>query len=326
MTDLYINHIADKLQLVRWQVENCVGLLEEGATIPFISRYRKERTGGIDETYVAQIKHYYLYFTDLDKRKQAIVKSIEQQDKMTAELEESIRDAVDARALEDIYLPYKPKRRTRASIAREKGLEPLALKLYQVKADDIYAAASAFLGDAVPTKEDALAGASDIIAEWISEDVEVRSQLRDLYYKWGTIVSRYAKGMEDDVKGDKYRTYSNFSQKVDKIPSHRLLAILRGVSEEVLTVRIDVNGDYASERMERCVFNGKPKPSGQLRRFLCDAIDDAYKRLLHPSVENEVLAIAKEKADIESIKVFGENLRQLLLAPPVQLTGSHWLR
>jgi len=317
MTDSYIKYIAERLQLASWQVENTVELLEEGATIPFISRYRKERTGGIDETYVAQIKHYFVYLTDLDKRKQAIVKSIEQQDKMTPELAAEIEAAVDARVLEDIYLPYKPKRRTRASVAKEKGLEPLALKLYEVKADDIYAAAAPFCNDYVPTKDDALAGASDIIAEWLSEDTAVRQELRDLYYKWGTIVSRVAKGKEDDEKTEKYQTYSNFSQRVDKIPPHRLLAILRGASEEVLTAKIEVNEDYAYERMERCAFRGKRKPSAQLRNFLSGAVGDAYKRLLHPSIENEVLAIAKEKADIESIKVFGENLRQLLLAPPV---------
>ncbi|MBP5302250.1 MAG: RNA-binding transcriptional accessory protein [Bacteroidales bacterium] len=317
MTDSYIKYIAERLQLASWQVENTVELLEEGATIPFISRYRKERTGGIDETYVAQIKHYFVYLTDLDKRKQAIVKSIEQQDKMTPELAAEIEAAVDARVLEDIYLPYKPKRRTRASVAKEKGLEPLALKLYEVKTDDIYAAAAPFCNDYVPTKDDALAGASDIIAEWLSEDTAVRQELRDLYYKWGTIVSRVAKGKEDDEKTEKYQTYSNFSQRVDKIPPHRLLAILRGASEEVLTAKIEVNEDYAYERMERCAFRGKRKPSAQLRNFLSGAVGDAYKRLLHPSIENEVLAIAKEKADIESIKVFGENLRQLLLAPPV---------
>ena len=317
MTDLYIKYIAERLQLATWQVENCVALLEEGATIPFISRYRKERTGGIDETYVAQIKHYHLYLTDLDKRKQAIVKSIEQQGKMTEQLASQIEAAVDARVLEDLYLPYKPKRRTRASIAKEKGLEPLAVKLYEVKADDIYAAAAPFVSDAVPTKDEALAGASDIIAEWLSEDTSVRQELRDLYCKWGTIVSRVARGKEDDEKAEKYHTYSNFSQRVDKIPPHRLLAILRGAAEEVLTVKIEVNEDYAFERIERCVSRGKKKPSAQLRHFLADAITDAYRRLLHPSIENEVFSIAKEKADIESIKVFGENLRQLLLAPPV---------
>jgi uncharacterized protein len=317
MTDLYIKYIAERLQLAAWQVENCVELLEEGATIPFISRYRKERTGGIDETYVAQIKHYFVYLTDLDKRKQAIVKSIEEQGKMTEELAASIEAAVDSRVLEDLYLPYKPKRRTRASIAREKGLEPLAEKLYGVQVDDIYAAAAPFCNDFVPLKEYALDGASDIIAEWLSEDTAVRGELRDLYYKWGNIVSKVAKGKEDDEKSEKYRTYFNFSQRVDKIPPHRLLAILRGASEEVLSVKIDVNEDYAFERMERCALKGKRKPSAQLRRFLSGTIADAYKRLLHPSIENEVLAIAKEKADIESIKVFGENLRQLLLAPPV---------
>ena len=322
MTDSYIKYIAERLQLASWQVENTVELLEEGATIPFISRYRKERTGGIDETYVAQIKHYFVYLTDLDKRKQAIVKSIEQQDKMTPELAAEIEAAVDARVLEDIYLPYKPKRRTRASVAKEKGLEPLALKLYEVKTDDIYAAAAPFCNDYVPTKDDALAGASDIIAEWLSEDTAVRQELRDLYYKWGTIVSRVAKGKEDDEKTEKYQTYSNFSQCVDKIPPHRLLAILRGASEEVLTAKIEVNEDYAYERMERCAFRGKRKPSAQLRNFLSGAVGDAYKRLLHPSIENEVLAIAKEKADIESIKVFGENLRQLLLAPPALTPAS----
>lgn len=318
MTKQYIDYIASQLAIASWQVSNCVDLLSEGATIPFISRYRKERTGGIDETYVAQIKHYFLYFSDLDKRKASILKSIELQGLLTENLSKSVDATIDMQALEDIYLPYKPKRRTRASIAKEKGLEPLAQTLYNALPEDIYMAAEAYCNESVPTKEDALSGAKDIIAEWISENSAVRSQLRNLYLTWGTIVTKVCKGKEEDEKSDKYRSFFAFSQRVDRVPPYRLLALLRAEAEEVITVKIEVNTEYVYERIDKQVLrNMQKRPYLQLKNFLQDVAEDAYKRLLHSSIENEVFAILKGKADIESIKLFGENLRQLLLAPPI---------
>ena len=317
MNKLYVSHIAGKMQIASWQVDNCIALFEEGATIPFISRYRKERTGALDETQVAEVKHWHQLFTELEKRKEAIFSSIEEQGKLTDELRTAIEQSVDPREVEDLYLPYRPKRRTRASVARERGLEPLAEAIASMQADDPQSLARRFVKGEVEDVEAALAGARDILAEQLSETSHIRADLRDLYLRWGTIVSRPARGKEEDEKADKYRNWFDFSQRLDKIPSHRLLAILRGVNEEMLSARIEVNPDYATERIERNVFSGKRRPSPACRTQWNLAIADSYKRLLHPSIENEALGIAKEKADVEAIRVFGENLRQLLLAAPI---------
>ncbi len=317
MNKLYLNYIADAMKIASWQVEHCIALFEEGATIPFISRYRKERTGALDETQVAEIKHYHLKFGDLEKRKQAIIKSIEEQGKLTDFIRQSIENEIDSQTIEDIYLPFKPKRRTRASIAKEKGLEPLAEAIFKVNTDRPTQLARQFVSGSVADTEEALAGARDIMAEWIAESQPVRAQLRDLYGKWGIITSKVSKNKEDDEEASKYRNYFEFSERLDKIPSHRLLAILRASSEEFLNVKIEVQQEYAIERIDRRVYEGKKKASGETREQIEAAIDDSYKRLLHPSIENEALNIAKEKADIEAIRVFGENLRQLLLAPPL---------
>ena len=317
MNKLYVSHIAGKMQIASWQVDNCIALFEEGATIPFISRYRKERTGALDETQVAEVKHWHQLFTELEKRKEAVLASIEEQGKLTDELRAAIGQSVDPREVEDLYLPYRPKRRTRASVARERGLEPLAEAIATMQADDPLALARRFVKGEVEDAEAALAGARDILAEQLAETVRIRADLRDLYLRWGTVVSRPARGKEDDEKADKYRNWFDFSQRLDKIPSHRLLAILRGVGEELLSVRVEVNPEYATERIERNVFSGKRRPSPACREQWNLAIADSYKRLLHPSIENEALGIAKEKADVEAIRVFGENLRQLLLAAPI---------
>ena len=317
MNKLYVSHIAGKMQIASWQVDNCIALFGEGATIPFISRYRKERTGALDETQVAEVKHWHQLFTELEKRKEAVLASIEEQGKLTDELRAAIGQSVDPREVEDLYLPYRPKRRTRASVARERGLEPLAEAIATMQADDPLALARRFVKGEVEDAEAALAGARDILAEQLAETVRIRADLRDLYLRWGTVVSRPARGKEDDEKADKYRNWFDFSQRLDKIPSHRLLAILRGVGEEMLSVRVEVNPEYATERIERNVFSGKRRPSPACREQWNLAIADSYKRLLHPSIENEALGIAKEKADVEAIRVFGENLRQLLLAAPI---------
>ncbi|MBQ6072388.1 MAG: RNA-binding transcriptional accessory protein [Bacteroidales bacterium] len=306
MNSLYIDHIARQLQVAAWQVEHCIGLFEEGATVPFISRYRKERTGALDEIQVAAVKHYFLRFTELEKRKAAILKSIEEQGQLTDALREAIENEVDAQTVEDLYLPFRPKRRTRASVAREKGYGPLADKLWAMELDR-------------PEREDpeALAGARDIVAEMISESQPVRSQLRDLYQRWGTVVSHVARGKEEDPEALNYQNYFDFSQRLDRIPSHRLLAMLRARSLDLVSVRVEVNPEHAIERIERKVYEKKRRPTPSCREQVGMAVQDAYKRLLHPSIENETLAQAKEKADIEAIRVFGENLRELLLAPPV---------
>ena len=306
MNKLYIDHIAGQLQTAAWQVEHCIDLLEEGATIPFISRYRKERTGALDEMQVAAVRHYWLRFTELEKRKAAILSSIEEQGKLTPELQRAVENEVDAQTVEDLYLPYRPKRKTRASVAREKGYEPLALKLWDMKLDH-------------PEREseEALAGARDIIAEMVADSQPVRAQLRDLYTQWGTVTAHVVKGKEDVPEAQNYRNYFDFSQRLDRIPSHRLLAMLRAQEQGYVRVRMEVNPDHALERISRKVYERKPRPTPACRKQVDTALEDSYKRLLHPSIENEVLARAKEKADVEAIRVFGENLRQLLLAPPV---------
>ena len=306
MNKLYTEHIAGQLQTAVWQVEHCIELFEEGATVPFISRYRKERTGALDEMQVAAVRHYWLRFTELEKRKAAILTSIEEQGKLTDALRQAIEHEVDAQTVEDLYLPYRPKRRTRASVAREKGYEPLALKLWNMELDH-------------PEREsdEALAGARDIIAEMVAESQPVRAQLRDLYTRWGTVASHVSRGKEADADAQNYQNYFDFSQRLDRIPSHRLLAMLRARAQGFVTVKVEVNPDHALERIDRKVYEKKRRPTPACRAEVDAAVEDAYKRLLHPSIENEVLAQAKEKADIEAIRVFGENLRELLLAPPV---------
>ena len=317
MNKLYIDSISSRMQIAPWQVSNCIELFEEGATVPFISRYRKERTGALDEVQVAEVKHWFGYFTELDKRKQAILASIEEQGKMSEELRAAIEGETDSRTLEDIYLPYRPKRRTRASVAREKGLEPLAEALFAMRCDDPVREAAKYVKDTVPSVDEALAGARDIIAERVSEEKEVRSDLRDLYTRWGRVVSKAVKAKEEEADAAKYANYANYSERLDRIPSHRLLAILRAAGEGFLSVKVEVNPEHALERISRRVYTGKRRPSPAARAEIDAALEDSYKRLLHPSIENEALGLAKEKADIEAIRVFGENLRQLLLAPPV---------
>ena len=306
MNKLYTDHIAGQLEVAAWQVEHCIELFEEGATVPFISRYRKERTGALDEMQVAAVRHYWLRFTELEKRKAAILSSIEEQGKLTDDLRRAIENEVDAQTVEDLYLPYRPKRRTRASVAREKGYEPLALKLWNMELDH-------------PEREseEALAGARDIIAEMVAESQPVRAQLRDLYTRWGSITSHVVRGKADDADAQNYQNYFDFSQRLDRIPSHRLLAMLRARAQGFVSVKVDVNPDHALERIDRKVYEKKRRPTPACRAQVDAAVEDAYKRLLHPSIENEVIAQAKEKADVEAIRVFGENLRELLLAPPL---------
>ncbi|MCF0172714.1 MAG: RNA-binding transcriptional accessory protein [Bacteroidales bacterium] len=318
MNDIYANFISAQLGVAVWQVVNCVELLQDSATVPFISRYRKERTGGLDEVQIGQVKHWWQYFAELDKRKEAVLKSIAEQGALTPELEDKIKGQTDLCCLEDLYLPFRPKRKTRASVAVSLGLAPLAEAIYDFKSDAPYALAAKYLTDEVPDVDAAIAGARDIIAEKVSENAEVRQSLRESYLKWGVVASRQSReGAAKSEESDKYRNYFDHREPLSRIASHRLLAILRGGNEGMLSIKIEVDADRTIDRITRIVTKGRRFPTKEVRDIMEDAIADGYKRLLHPSIEKEALRQAKEKADAESIKVFGENLRQLLLAPPV---------
>ena len=313
MNKKYIAYLSSKMQLKNWQVEHCVQLLEEGSTVPFISRYRKEATGNLNEVEIAEIKHFQLLFEELEKRKAAVLKSIKEQQKLTPELEKEIEECVQMQQLEDIYLPYRPKRKTRASIAKERGFEPLAERMLSLELPNLMEYAATF---GAPAQE-AIAGAKDIIAENIAERREIRGELRGYYLRNAVVVSRKAKGAEEENEDEKYANYYTFSEKIAKIPAHRLLAVLRGQDEGALSVKLEVDEEIVHKIMCRLFYNGRRCKSYALYQVLEETLRDAFKRLLHPSIEKEALKSAKERADIESIKVFGENLRQLLLAAPV---------
>ena len=313
MNKKYIAYLSSKMQLKNWQVEHCVQLLEEGSTVPFISRYRKEATGNLNEVEIAEIKHFQLLFEELEKRKAAVLKSIKEQQKLTPELEKEIEECVQMQQLEDIYLPYRPKRKTRASIAKERGFEPLAERMLSLELPNLMEYAATF---GAPVQE-AIAGAKDIIAENIAERREIREELRGYYLRNAVVVSRKAKGAEEENEDEKYANYYSFSEKIAKIPAHRLLAVLRGQDEGALSVKLEVDEEIVHKIMCRLFYNGRRCKSYGLYQVLEETLRDAFKRLLHPSIEKEALKSAKERADIESIKVFGENLRQLLLAAPV---------
>ena len=313
MNKKYIAYLSSKMQLKNWQVEHCVQLLEEGSTVPFISRYRKEATGNLNEVEIAEIKHFQLLFEELEKRKAAVLKSIKEQQKLTPELEKEIEECVQLQQLEDIYLPYRPKRKTRASIAKERGFEPLAERMLSLELPNLMEYAATF---GAPAQE-AIAGAKDIIAENIAERREIREELRGFYLRNALVISRKAKGAEEENEDEKYANYYSFSEKIAKIPAHRLLAVLRGQDEGALSVKLEVDEEIVHKIMCRLFYNGRRCKSYGLYQVLEETLRDAFKRLLHPSIEKEALKSAKERADIESIKVFGENLRQLLLAAPV---------
>ncbi len=317
MNDLYVSYIKDKLSLNKWQVENCISLLEEGATIPFISRYRKERTGALDDVQVAEVKHYYSFFTDLDKRKKTILESIYAQKKLTSNLKDEILSCVDSNKLEDLYLPFKPKRRTRASIARERGLEPLASEIFLMKLEDCRAYSRSFISEEVKDEDEVLQGARDIIAEEISEQISIREDLRNQYLKHARIVTRKSRSLgEEEASVSKFGNYFDFSGSLSTIPSHRMLAILRAEKEGHISFRIDIDESFQIRTIRSHLYKGV-KATHSCREQIDTAIADSYKRLLHPSISNEVLKISKEKADKEAVRVFGENLSSLLLAPPV---------
>lgn len=316
MNNLYIKYIQSNLNIQDWQVQNCIELLAQDATVPFISRYRKERTGALDEVQVSEIKHLYNKFLELDKRKESVINSIQEQDKLTPELEKSIKECVELQTLEDLYLPYKPKRRTRSTIAKERGLEPLAEKIYSLKLIDCLIEAEKFLNDDVATIEDAVSGARDIIAEWISENINIRNGIRNEVLKYGNISSKLSqKAKAED--SSKYQNYFEFNGKLNKIPAHRILAILRGFNEGHLSYKIETEDNFCLEIIENQIYKRGISISDSTYQQIDIAIEDSYKRLIYPSIENEVIKLIKERADIESVRVFGENLTSLLLAPPL---------
>ena len=316
MKKIYIDCIAGKLGVKDWQVENCVRLFEEGSTIPFISRYRKEKTGGLDDAAVAEIKHWNDVFSEMEKRKESILSTIEEQGKLTGDLKARIENCLVASELEDLYLPFRPKRRTRATVAKEKGLEPLADLMWNVKLADPQAEARKYLNDNVETVDDALAGARDILAERFSESAGVRDSLRRIF-RMRRIESRATKSAAGNPEASKYRAYFNFSMPLQRIPSHNLLAILRAENEGFLSVGLDADPEKCGNKIYYDFCQEHRYPGARLADQVRMAVDDSFKRLLEPSITNEVLKEAKEKADIESIAVFGDNLTQLLLSPPV---------
>lgn len=306
--------IADALKLPVHRVENTLKLLQGGATIPFISRYRKEATGGLDEVQISEISSRYEKLLELSKRKETIQSTIESLGKLTDDLRRRINGCWDATELEDIYLPYKPKRKTRAEAARQKGLEPLAAWLMLQRGNALDAYVKNFVKGEVKNEEDALKGARDIIAEQVNEDEQARNQIRHQFSRQAVISAKMVKGKETDEAAAKYRDYFDFSEPLKRCSSHRLLAIRRGEAEGILKVSITPSDETeCTDRLERRFVRG----NNECSRQVCEAVNDAYKRLLKPAIETEFAALSKEKADDEAIRVFAGNLRQLLLAPPL---------
>lgn len=303
--------ISQTLNIPSGQVERTIALLDEGATIPFISRYRKEVTGGLNEVEIGNIKDQLDKLTELKKRKESILSSIEEQGKLTPELKKRIESSWDSTEIEDLYLPYKPKRVTKAEIARRKGLEPLAKVVMQQNTRNLSLQAESFIKGEVKNIEEALQGARDIIAEWVNENEDARNTVRNSFTYTAIITSKVIKGKEEE--GAKYRDYFDFSEPLNRTSSHRLLALRRGESEGILRVSISPDTENCLDRLKRRFVRGRNEASEQVSI----AIDDSFKRLLKPSIETEFANLSKAKADEEAIRVFAENLRQLLLAPPL---------
>lgn len=310
--NLFAKLIAERLGLRERQVAGTLGLLDDGATIPFIARYRKEQTGTLDEVQIAAISEQNDRLKEIQKRKETVTKTITELEKMTPELERRIADCWDATELEDIYLPFKPKRRTRAQVAREQGLEPLALQLLMQRVDNPEAAAAKFVRDGLPVSN-CLQGAQDIIAEMVSEDERSRQSVRGSFRRTAFISSKVIKAKADTDEAQKFSDYFDWSEPLKRCSSHRLLAMRRGEAEGILRVSITVDDEEVTERLQNQWVKGKNASS----QLVAEAVEDGYKRLLCPSIENEFAASSKEKADEEAIRVFAENLRQLLLGAPL---------
>ena len=311
MDEKYIKLIAAKLGIRDIQVKNTAFLFSQGATVPFISRYRKEQTGTLNEVQVSQIKEELKKYEELEKRKTAVLESIESQGKLTDELKKKIDEVLTMTDLEDLYLPYKQKKKTRATLAKEKGLEPLATQILLQQNADCEALAEKFLNDKIENIEDALQGARDIIAEHINENVETRNRMRNLYSREAVIFSKVVKDKEEEAQ--KFKDYFDYSERLSRIPSHRLMAMMRGENEGFLKITIKPEDENALNILERQFVKGKGEGAKQIKL----AAEDCYKRLLQPSMETEFANLSKEKADEEAIKVFTENLRNLLLQSPL---------
>ncbi len=309
----YLQEISKTLHFSLKQVESIVQLHAEGSTIPFIARYRKEATGNLDEVQIGDVIEKIKYFAELEKRKDTVLKTIEGAGKLTPELRKRIVDSIDATELEDIYLPYKPKRKTKASVAIEKGLEPLAKVLFEQANIDINAEAAPYISEQVKDAADALQGARDIIAEWVSENEQARSSIRKLFQDTATFSSRVLSSKKEDAEAQKYRDYFEFSEPLAQSPSHRILAIRRGEKEGYLIMEISVEKDAAISLLQE-IFVKSTNPAAQQVRI---AVEDSFNRLLKFSIETEFRMLSKAKADEEAISVFAENLRQLLLASPL---------
>lgn len=310
-TTNYPEIIAKTLNIGRHQVKNTITLLEEGCTIPFLSRYRKEATGSLDETQISDIKDQLEALIAFDKRKVAILKSLTEQDVLTKELQAKIDACSTLTDLEDAYLPYKPKRKTKASIAKEKGLEPLAKILFNQKENNISSIARNYINKDVSDIEEALQGARDIIAEWVSEDSNVRNEIREVFSGGAVVSTKVVKKKIEE--GEKYKDYFEFDEPLNRCPSHRVLAMMRGEREGVLRFDISPNEEYAVRKVNKLELKGYNQSSDQVKI----AIEDSYKRLIKPSIEKEFYNEAKDKADDEAISVFEKNLRQLLMSPPL---------
>lgn len=313
MEKRYIQKIAELQQVSLRQAENVYQLNEEGATVPFMARYRKEATGNLDEVKINEIVEKINYFKELDKRKETVIKTIEAAGKLTPELKLRIENSYDATELEDIYLPFKPKRKTKATAAIEKGLEPLAAIIFAQSQTDLDAEAAKYVNGQVAGKEEALQGARDIIAEWVAENEQARNSIRHLFTSGAVITSKVLKSKKDSDEAQKYRDYFEFSERFSACPSHRMLAIRRGEKEGYLTMDISIEKEDAFESLRKIFVKGNGASSQQV----VIAVEDSYERLLKPSIENEFRLAGKNVADEEAIKVFAENLRQLLLASPL---------
>jgi len=309
----HVSQISKEFNVSERAAENVIKLLNEGATVPFIARYRKEMTNTMNEETVADIKKRVEQLDELDKRKEFVIKSISEQNKLTPELEKQISDAQTMQDVEDLYLPYKPKRRTKAEIARQKGLEPLARLIMSQNSDDVDSLAKRFINKekGVDDVEEAIKGACDIMAEWVSENIKGRNRIRDIYHKSGVIKSSLIKGKEAEAQT--YKQYFDYSEPISKAASHRILALFRAEEEGLLKVKLDINDEDALKTLDNIFL----KSDNSSTDLVQDAIDDAWKRLLEPSLETEIRAIYKQKADEIAVKVFAENLRQLLLAAPL---------
>ena len=311
--NIFTHLIAESTHISEKSVNATIILLDEGCTIPFIARYRKERTGNLNEIQITQISEQYERLKEVQKRKETILKSIREQEKLTPALQKRIEDCWDSTGLEDIYLPYKPKRHTRAEIARQKGLEPLASLIMLQRDSAPQRAAERFVNDDVKDTDEAIAGAKDIIAEQISEDQQARNTVRREYKRDAVITSKVIKKKEDDDEAQKYRSYFDFSKPLKRVSSHQLLAMRRGEAAGILRVTISADDEECIYRLKRRFVRG----NGPCQKIVGEAAEDAFKRLIDPSIENEFAALSKDQADEEAINVFAENLRQLLLSPPI---------